>query len=158
MRHAKRNKQKALLSSYDSGANHHAWKVSCTGPVILCSAWWPNIAATPVYVCNPPMWEYSFARTTAKVGKTRGVVFSTSSKEEGIEILTDWPEAHVENSKPFHQTGFIGQGYMKRAIYICVTTHSTCYVADLGLICSATFRAKRWHSLRSWGKVARVSC
>ena len=160
MRRGKRNKRKALLSSSDSGADRPARKVSRTGHVTLYSAWWPNIAAAPVYVRNPPMREYSFTRTTAKVGKAGGVVFSTSSEEEGIEIATDWPEGELmwKDSEPFRQTGFIGQGYTKRAIYVCVTTHSTCYVADLGLIFSAAFRAKRWHSLRSWGKGARVSC
>lgn len=155
MRRGKRNKRKALLSSSDSGADRPARKVSRTGHITLYSAWWPNIAAAPVYVCNPPMQEYSFTQTTDKVGKAGGVVFSTSS-----EIMTDWPEGELmwKDSELFHQTGFIGQGYTKRAIYICVTTHSTCYVADLGLIFSAAFRAKRWHSLRSWGKGARVSC
>ena len=112
-------------------------------------------------LCSQPTYARIFIYVDhSQVGKVGGVVFSTSSEEEGIEITTDWPEGELmwKDSEPFHQTGFIGQGYTKRAIYVCVTTHSTCHVADLGLIFSATFRAKRRHSLRSWGKGARVSC
>ena len=148
-----------MFSSSDSGTDHPARKVSRPGAVTLYSAWRPNIATAPVYVRNPPMREYFFKRTTAKIGKTGSVVFLTSSEEESIEIATDWQEGELmwKDGQPFHQTGFIGQGYSKRAIYVCIVTLSTCHVADLGLICSAAFKVKRWHSLRSWRKGARVS-
>jgi hypothetical protein len=96
-------------------------KVARTAP-ILYSAWRPipDIAA-PVHTRNPEMTEYEFT-CIAAVYKTDGTVnFTTSSETERISIASDWAEGEEKwkGKKEYHNTGFIGQGFTKRAIYVC---------------------------------------
>jgi hypothetical protein len=88
----------------------------------LYSAWRPTSdIAAPVHARNPEMTEYEFTRITA-VYKTDGTVtFATSSETERISIASDWAEGEQQwkGKKEYHKTGFISQGFTKRAIYVC---------------------------------------
>ena len=82
----------------------------------LYSVWQTNIVLpTVVDVCNPPMMQYSFTCITVAAKTTGTVVFSTSSEAECIDIASDWQdgESKWKAKEPFHDTGFIGQGYSK---------------------------------------------
>ncbi|KAF8550906.1 hypothetical protein OG21DRAFT_1487409 [Imleria badia] len=70
-------------------------------------------------VRDPPLVNHGFTRTTAVYQEDGTVVFLVSEAEEEIEIAGDWQVGQRANKdgKPFWNTGYIGEGYTKTAIY-----------------------------------------
>ncbi|KAG9316858.1 hypothetical protein JVU11DRAFT_2930 [Chiua virens] len=84
-------------------------------PPILFSAFRPP----KLNARNPPLVSHGFTRTTAVYQESGTVSFLVSDKEEDIEIAGDWEVGQHANKedKPFWNTGYIGEGYTKTAVY-----------------------------------------
>ena len=86
-------------------------------PPILFSAFRPP----RLNARNPPLVNHGFTHTTAVYQEDGTVDFSVSEAEEEIEIAGDWQVGQQANKegKPFRNTGYIGEGYTKTAVYVC---------------------------------------
>jgi len=85
-------------------------------PPILFSAFRPP----RLNARNPPLIDHGFTRTTAVYQEDGTVVFSVSEEKEEIKIAGDWQVGEHANKegKPFWNTGYIGEGYTKTAVYV----------------------------------------
>lgn len=84
---------------------------------VLFSAYKPSL---PPKSRNPPMVEHSFIRTHARCGEDGQVSFRPGSENEKIQVARDWLVGmqKYKRNEPYLDTGFVGEGYSKRAIYV----------------------------------------
>ena len=68
------------------------------------------------------MIEYSFSRTSVKFDDKGRAKFVVSDNVEHISIASDWLEGEglFKSKQPYDKTGFIGEGFTKRGIYVSV--------------------------------------
>ncbi|KAF8066734.1 kinase-like domain-containing protein [Lyophyllum atratum] len=120
-------RSKAPASAASSGVNTLHEDRSPV-PIVLKSAFKPRQSAMlppplpplrQTWSRNPPMQEYNFIRTAATVEDDGTVVFSQSKELEVIELATDWErgEEASRRKETYGDTGYIGRGATKRAIY-----------------------------------------
>lgn len=113
-------KQKASVMFPGPSSNLRSRK---SAPV-LRSAWRAVSPVLPVVIhaCDPPIVDYNFTRTIATVDNTGNVTFATSAEVEQIQVAADWLDGEKlsKAGEPFHMTGFIGAGFTKRGVYVCL--------------------------------------
>ncbi|KAF7971587.1 hypothetical protein HWV62_20754 [Athelia sp. TMB] len=82
---------------------------------ILRSAFPSRPVAQPALHRNPPLLEYKFVRTTARVDDNCEVIFKTGEGTEVVMVAEDWKDGSKMDDH--YDTGYIGEGSTKRGIY-----------------------------------------
>lgn len=92
---------------------------SCYQPRILKSAFRIPSTPTPQWSREVSLTEYRFTKSTADYQPTGDVKISRSNELETILIADDWLNGEkLSKEKKHYNTGYIGCGFTKRAIYV----------------------------------------
>lgn len=91
----------------------------------------PVVPAPPALHRDPPLIEYKFTCTIARVGDKGKVIFENTPDTKEIMVATDWKDGQsiaeaarisddsigFDDSQRF-KTGYIGEGMTKRGVYV----------------------------------------